>query len=294
MKVSGFSFIRNAVTYGYPVVESITSILPVCDEFVIAVGESEDDTYDLIRSIGSDKIKIIPTVWDPSLNKGGAILAQQTNIALSHCTGGWCFYIQADEAVHEKYLPAIKTAMERFKHDDRIQGLLFNYCHFYGSYHYYGTSRRWYRREVRIIRNNLGISSYKDAQGFRLNGNKLAVKPIDAYIYHYGWVRPPEIMMKKTRYFYSLWDQVQLAFEKLGTAEKYDYSDIDELKQFENSHPQVMQELVKNQNWEFTYDPSKKARLSLKRRFLDAFEKRFGYRIGEYKNYTIVKDTRSS
>ena len=100
--------------------------------------------------------------------------------------------------------------------------------------------------------------------------------------------------MKKTRYFYSLWNQVQLAFERLGTAEKYDYSDIDELEKFEDSHPRVMQELVKNQNWEFTYDPSQKARLSLKRRFLDAFEKRFGYRIGEYKNYSIVKDTRSS
>lgn len=289
MRVSGFSFIRNAIKYDYPVVESVTSILPVCHEFIIAVGDSEDGTADLIRSIPSEKVKIVPTVWDPSLNKGGEILAQQTDIALSHCTGDWCFYIQADEVMHEKYLPSVKSAMERYLMDNRIQGLLFKYRHFYGSYKYYGTSRRWYRNEVRIIRNNTGISSYKDAQGFRLNGKKLTVKPVDAYIYHYGWVRPPEVMMRKTRFFYTLWNQAKLASERLGTAEKYDYGDVDELKEFKEPHPQVMQERVSSQDWDFTYNPLHKPKLSLKRRLLNAFEKMSGYRIGEYKNYTIAK-----
>ena len=67
MKVTGFSFIRNGVKFDFPIVEAIKSILPICDEFVVAVGKSEDDTLGLIQSIGSPKIKIIETVWDESL-----------------------------------------------------------------------------------------------------------------------------------------------------------------------------------------------------------------------------------
>ena len=35
MKVVGFTFIRNALTYDYPVLESIQSLLPLCDEMVV-------------------------------------------------------------------------------------------------------------------------------------------------------------------------------------------------------------------------------------------------------------------
>ncbi|MBM3912615.1 MAG: glycosyltransferase family 2 protein, partial [Sphingomonadales bacterium] len=44
MKVSGFTFIRNAVLLDYPILEAIRSILPLCDEIVVAVGKSEDET----------------------------------------------------------------------------------------------------------------------------------------------------------------------------------------------------------------------------------------------------------
>jgi hypothetical protein len=44
MKVAGFTFIRNAVKNDYPVVEAITSILSICDEFVVALGNSDDGT----------------------------------------------------------------------------------------------------------------------------------------------------------------------------------------------------------------------------------------------------------
>ncbi len=107
MKVSGFSFIRNAIQYDYPIVEAIQSILPLCDEFVIAVGRSEDQTLSLIQSIQSDKIRIIETVWDDSLREGGRVLAVETDKALAAIApdSDWAFYIQGDEVVHEKYLP---------------------------------------------------------------------------------------------------------------------------------------------------------------------------------------------
>ena len=60
MKVSAFTFIKNGQILGYPFLESIQSILPIVDEFVVNVGESEDDTLALIKSIKSRKIRIRP------------------------------------------------------------------------------------------------------------------------------------------------------------------------------------------------------------------------------------------
>jgi hypothetical protein len=110
MKVAGFTFIRNAVKNDYPVVEAITSILPVCDEFIVALGNGNDETGELIKAINSPKIKIINTVWDDTLREGGAVFADQTDIAFTHISpdADWAFYIQGDECVHEKYLPLIK------------------------------------------------------------------------------------------------------------------------------------------------------------------------------------------
>ena len=72
MKVSGFTFVRNAVKYDYPVVESIRSILPAVDEFIVNVGRCDDGTLELIRSIRDPKIKIVESVWDETLREGTA------------------------------------------------------------------------------------------------------------------------------------------------------------------------------------------------------------------------------
>ena len=133
MKISGFTFIRNALKYDYPIVEAITSILPICDEFIVAVGKSEDETLQLIKNINSSKIKIVETVWDDNLREGGHLLAAETNKAFKQISkdSDWAFYIQGDEVIHEKYLPVIQQALKDYKEDTRIEGLLFNYLHFY-------------------------------------------------------------------------------------------------------------------------------------------------------------------
>lgn len=193
MKVAGFTFIRNAVKYDYPIIEAITSILPICDEFIVAIGNSEDETEQLILSIGSPKIKIIHTVWDDTLREGGKVLAIETDKAMDAISTDvdWCFYIQGDEVVHERYLPVIVTAMQQHADDKYVEGLLFKYEHFYGSYQYVGDAPNWYRREIRVVRKDAQIRSYRDAQGFRKNNQKLHVKLIDAFVYHYGWVKNP-------------------------------------------------------------------------------------------------------
>lgn len=287
MKVSDFSFVRNAVKYDYPFLESIQSILPLCDEFIIAVGKSEDTTLEQIRALQAPKIKIIETVWDESLRQGGAILAQQTDVALGQVKGDWAFYLQADEVVHENDLPIIREAMEQYLNDQRVEGLLFSYNHFYGSYRYVGDSRRWYRREVRIVRTGIGVRSWGDAQGFRVGGRKLRVKPIDASICHYGWVKPPEIQQAKQRSFNRLWHSDEWVEKNVEQQTTYDYSNGGKLKPFTGTHPAVMHKRVAAENWSFDYDPTK-VRQSFKEKALNWIEAKTGTRIGEYKNYELL------
>jgi hypothetical protein len=290
MKITGFTIIRNAVMNDYPVVESITSILPVVDEMIVLVGESQDETENLVRGINSPKIKIHHSVWDPSLTEGGAVLAAETDKAFELVApdSDWAFYIQADEVVHEKYHDAIRRAAEQYKDDKRVDGLLFKYLHFYGTYDYVGDSRRWYHREVRIIRNDKSISSYKDAQGFRRNGRPINVKLIPAYIYHYGWVKNPKKMQEKRRNMIDLWQNKTGENEEIVKVDIFDFNeDIDSVKKFEGTHPAVMQKRIAEQNWTVELDIDKK-KFSLKDRLLYWYEKKTGVRLFDFKNYRII------
>jgi len=289
MKVSGFTIIRDAVKNDYPVVEAITSILPLCDEMIVAVGKSDDETLTLIKNIPSDKIKIIETIWDDSLREGGKTFALETDKAFQAVSADsdWCFYIQADEALHERYYAIVRDAMVRFNGDKNVDGLLFNYKHFYGSYDYVGESWQWYRREIRIIRNDQHIFSYKDAQGFRKRPNqKLRVKLIDAYIYHYGWVKDPRVMQKKINNWYKFYRD-EAWINNYTPDEEFDYGQVNSLELFQESHPNVMLARIARKNWKFDHDISKK-RYSAKEKIKRFISSLIGYRIGEYKNYKII------
>lgn len=292
MKVSGFSFIKNALIYDFPVVEAIKSILPVCDEFVVAVGESDDATLELIAQIDPAKIKIVETRWDESLREGGRVLALETDKAFAQLSedSDWAFYIQGDEVVHEKYLDTIYENMSKYKEDKRIDGLLFKYLHFYGSFDYVGASSKWYKHEIRVVRNDKSIYSYRDAQGFRKGNNeKLRVKAIDAYMYHYGWVKEPATMQSKLENNSKYWHDDQWIDDNVraeGNSYVYDRH-VNELKLFEGKHPRVMKERIVAKNWKFDYDISHN-RKSLKDKFKQVLNKGFGIDIA-YKNYLIAK-----
>jgi hypothetical protein len=290
MKVSGFTFVRNAVKFDYPVVESISSILPVVDEFIVSVGDSEDDTLQLIESISSPKIKIVHSVWDDSIRTGGKVLAVETDKAFAQISSDsdWAFYLQADEVVHEKYHETIIHKMKQHLENKEVEGLLFKYLHFYGTYDYVGDSRRWYNREIRIIRNDKSIRSYRDAQGFRKNGRKLKVKLIDAYIYHYGWVKHPEFQQHKRENFEVLWSDQQKTNFKEENNTFFNYlNDADALKKFEETHPLVMQKRIASKNWDIPFDLSRK-NMSIKDRLLYKFEKMTGKRFFDFHNYRII------
>jgi len=292
MKIIGFTFVRNAIKFDYPIVESIKSILPIVDEYIVLVGNSEDETEKLIKNIESNKIKIYHSVWDDSLREGGRVLAVETDKAFAKVPddADWAFYLQADEVIHEQDLDKIYSAMKKYKDDNLVEGLLFNYMHFYGSYDYIGDAYRWYRYEVRVIRNNKNIKSYGDAKGFRwADGRKLRVKHSGAYVYHYGWVRNPRAMMEKQRAFHGLYHNDKWIERHLPKTKIFNYSKIDSLRKFTDSHPAVMKERIARQNWHFDYDLSYNS-LKPKDRFKRIVERLTGWRIGEPRNFVLLKD----
>lgn len=292
MKVCGFTFIRNAEKFDFPIIEAITSVLPICDHFVVAVGKSEDNTRKIIEGIDPEKISVVDTVWNEKLREGGFVYADETNKAIDAISEeyDWCFYIQGDEVVHEKYLPVIKTSMQTNLERKEVGGLLFRYRHFYGTYDYVGDCRHWYRNEIRVIRNDKSIRSYKDAQGFRKNGEKLTVVPVDAEIYHYGWVRHPKFMQEKVdsvKAFYAGISEEEA--QKKASEQEFNYgAEYDALTRFEGTHPEVMQTRIKRLNWEVKVDTGK-IQMKFKYRLLYRIEKLFGVRLFEYRNYKLLR-----
>lgn len=241
MKISGFTIARNIVKYNYPAVEAIRSILPICDELIVNVGDSEDRTLEVINSINSPKLKIFQTKWDDSL--GEEMLAIATNFALKQCRGDWAFYIQTDEVIHEKDLPRLKRYMAKYLHDDRIDGFRFKWLHFYGSFYRYRIDLGWFQKQDRIIRNNGRIESYSGAWAFRRKGGaRINVVKTSCFIYHYGWVNDPRVMAERRR------NAAHLGYATFSDNEKKERYILDDLNKFPvyfGRHPRVMEDIVK-------------------------------------------------
>lgn len=314
MKISGFTFVRNATKLYIPVKESVESILPICDEFVIAVGkgEEQDQTMKEILAINSEKIKIIETEWDVEKYPRNTIYAQQTNIAKSYCTGDWLFYLQCDEVIHEDDLPKIKALCERELGNPKCEGFIFDYLHFWGDYNHYHKSHTWYPKEIRIIRNDTAIHSRGDAQSFRKfenwegtledylsreNSRVLYVKHTGAQVFHYGYVRPPKLMTAKRKSSHSSYHGKSKGEELTKDLPiEFDYGDINKLTLYKGNHPAVMGDWMAKLDWseQLKYD-RKKSNLRqphkherLKYRVISFFENLLGVRIGGIKNYKLI------
>lgn len=313
MKISGFSMVKNADKLYYPIKEAIESILPICDEFVLALGDNDKDdgTQALIDAIDSPKLKVIHTVWDLEKYPNGMENAHQTDIAKNECSGDWVFYIQADEVVHEKDLPAIKKRCEELKDDLEVEGLLFKYYHFWGDYNHYHTVHGWYKNEIRIVRNLPEIHSWESAQSFRripkFDGvnyrvqegtHKLKVATVDAHIYHYGWVRPPYLMQKKKKSLDTIHQGAKTAEAKYKALEnEFDYGPMDMVPTFKGTHPAVMKDKIADFHWGDKLNYSKISKhpgdkkhkhLSKKYRFVTFLEGLIGKEIGGFRNYILL------
>jgi hypothetical protein len=288
VKISGVTIVKNAIEFDYPIVECIQSLLPIVDEMIVSLGDCNDATEALINSIGSPKIKIVHSVWDKSLQSGGTVLAVETNKALQHVSplSDWIFYLQADEVIHQQDYNAIVEAATAFKDNKNIDGLLFNYHHFFGTFNYVGDSRQWYAHEIRMIKNDKSITSYRDAQGFRKNNQKLKVKKANAFLYHYGWVRTPNAQLKKLQNFYTYWSGGEAA--PVADDAMYDYfKNADSVAIFKGTHPAIMEQRIKLRNVSIHLDIKKK-NFTAKYYLLYKIEKWTSIRLFAYKNYKLV------
>ena len=286
MKVSGFTFLRNGQMLGYPFVESIKSILPIVDEFVVALGPCEDETQKMLEAIGDQKIRILHTQWNEVMQDRGYVYGQQKMIAQFNCTGDWAFYLEADEVVHEDDLPKIVEAMERYKNDERVEALLFDYLHFYGNKNSYLDSPGWYRRAPRIIKNSLRSYAPDGLFWLILEKNKKGRYPhaalTGATMYHYGWVRSEEQMNLKSQ-------KVQKYWNKRHSRIDYSQIDPDIIKEFKGSHPKVVEEWLPDAEGIFKADPNHRlSRKEKKHRIMKRLEDLFGIEVSK-KHYRLVK-----
>ncbi len=295
VRISGFTFVRDAIRLDYPIVESIRSILPIVDEYIVNVGDCTDDTLDLIRSIDDSRIRIIETKWNPDRFVRGATNADQTNIALEHCTHPWCIYLQADEVIHEQDHSRITRAIESCDGRQDVDGLLFHYNHFWGDYTRVHRSHNWYDREIRVVRNDPSILSWKSAQSFRKNGQKLGVVDCGAEIYHYGWVRHPEVMSRKSKALDRLHhDQEWVDRKYAGGDIPWDYGPLDRIPLFEGTHPEVMAGRIGEKSWDAGdysdgENPPDHEHLRLFPRIHSALERFLGRKIGGYTNWKLIR-----
>lgn len=310
MKISGFTFVRNAENFYYPIKESIESILPICDEFVVALATSTDKTEEIVQSIGSDKVKVIHSQWKVDEYPKNTEFARQTNIAKEACTGDWLFYLQGDECIHENDLDKIVTGCQKEIDNKEVEGFLFNYKHFWGDYQHFNNSHAWYAREMRIVRNLPDIYSWRDAQSFRKferfthsfadyrkkkDSRKLRVKPVNATVFHYGYVRPPHLMSVKRK-------SSSISFHGLDARKDptvFDYGPLHKLPVYTGTHPRVMHNRIAQWDWADKLQYSGKRRTDrpihkhekLRYKLVSWVENRLlgGHQIAGFKNYVEIK-----
>ncbi|PYO94180.1 MAG: hypothetical protein DMD62_07015 [Gemmatimonadetes bacterium] len=289
--LSAFTLVRNAVKIDFPIVPAIRSVLEVCDEVVVNVGKSDDETRDLVASVNDPRVRILDAVWDFSI--GNRMISAETQRAMDACRGSWGIYIQADEVLHERGAQMLKEKVAEWDRDERVEGLLVKYLHFYGGFDCIATNRRWYRREVRCIRLGGGrdIRPYHGAQGFRVGPGerKIRARPTDAEMFHYGWARPAQAIKEKRTISQTIYPWAKERLEKELQADNH-LEWIPLLQPFTGTHPRAAAEWIAPR----AHDPDRvvgprEFKLEHVRLYIsDWIERLTGARLFEYRNYDVV------
>ena len=286
--LSGFTIVRNAVKLDFPIVPAIRSVLEVCDEVIVNVGKSDDDTRDLVAAIADPRMRILDTEWD--FSKRNLMLSIETQRAMDACRGTWGIYIQADEVLHEDGARILREKTREWDGDARVEGLLVDYLHFYGGFDTVATSRRWYRRETRCIRLGRDIRPYQGAQGFRVGPEyrRIGVRVTGAEMFHYGWARPAKAIREKHEASKVIYPWSRQRSEQEQARGYLEWLPL--LRPFTGTHPRVAREWVAQR----AHDPE---RIIGPRRFKpehvrfyisDWIERLTGARLFEFRNYDVV------
>ncbi len=254
MRISAFTFLRNGVQLAYPFVESIRSALPLVDEYVVALGQSDDGSREAIEAIDDERIRIIDTQWNGKTGRG-FVYGQQKMIGMFNTTGDWSLYLEGDEVLHEQDIEGIRELVEQADRNARVEAIAFKYHHYYGTPNLLATGPAWYRVEPRMIRNHdIRVIAPGGLYFLVLDRNKRGRYPraveTNATIHHYGWVRPIDSHHRKARQVSSYWGAPR------DMANPYEDVDASILKPFTGEHPAVMKDwLAERANHEFSPNP---------------------------------------
>ena len=286
--LSGFTLVRNAIKLDFPIVPAIRSVLEVCDEVVVNVGASEDETRDLVASIDDPRVRILDSTWD--FAKRNLMISHETERAMQACRGGWGIYIQADEVLHEDGARLLKEKTTEWDTDPRVEGLLVRYLHFYGGFDLVATNRRWYRREVRCVRLGRDIRPYQGAQGFRVGPEqrRIRARATDAVMFHYGWARPANAIKEKHELSKTIYPWSK---EHSARAQERDHLEwLPLLKRFAGAHPRAAAEWVSQRmvDAERRIGPRRLRPEHLRLYVSDWIERITGARVFEFRNYELV------
>jgi len=288
MKISGFTFIRNGSLLGYPYIESLRSLLPLCDEVVVAVGAGQDNTLARITAIGAPKLRIVKTIWNESMQDRGYVYAQQKMIAQFNCSGDWAFYLEGDEILHEKDIPTLKATLQKYVDNHKVEALVFDYYHFYGSPNTLAISPGWYRRAPRVIRNSIRSYSPDGLFFVVMDKNKRGRYPNAALagipIYHYGHVRAVASMQEKIQQVSQYWGHAPPAFDGYGNIMPQ------AIGKFNGNHPAVIKNwLAEHAEPNLRLNPDyKPTRRENRHRWMMRLEDLLGLELSK-KHYRLIK-----
>jgi hypothetical protein len=267
--VSGLAIIRNGVQLDYAFLESIRSALPICDEFIVVVGDSEDDTRERISALDDPRIRLVDSTWSDLVQPRRCLLAQQTNIGLHLCRGRWCLYMQSAEVLHEDSLPRLRALMEANAEDPKVEALLLERLTFYGDgQHVLRVYPEAFKYVPRVIKPHIGVHSIRDAMsfavfdGWSMRGRYPRALDSGEFLYRYALVHTPEGLAARG---------TAVHHEEGGGAQDPDafYTRVPRawVADYEGSHPAVMEERLSGVGQQYdSSDPRCRHEMSLKER----------------------------
>ena len=248
-KISVYTYLKNGEKFDYPFLESILSVIEVCDECIVCcASDSEDQTWLYLQRLEKmfPKIRLLPSeLWKEKNLVDGAVIRLAAEEAMSYCTGDWLWHLQADEVYTRADARTLRELVNTY-HRQAVDGFIFNVLHFYAGYDQQITAQAaeigWYQKCIRLIRAGAG-HHIGDAWTIVMSDLKPSTAiPVDVTIYHYGHVRDKEAMRTKATYMETLYHALPDTYEFCPEG-KFEYSQVPQkyLKPFLTPHPETMQ-----------------------------------------------------
>jgi hypothetical protein len=252
----------NLIIMDYPFAEALENALAVCDEAVIVVSDSEDDTADWVMDLqvyhGWERVAVAYQQFHYDRHW------QQRwwEFAASLTDAEWLMYHDADEVFHEDDIPVIRSQMTR----PEIKLICFPYTHFYMTPSY---TRNFYPYHTRLGRRSAGyrmqnwctdgtpnfpacqmVTGVDGLEAHNQRGDHVAYMT-ERPFYHYSWARHPRALalsQAKHKAWYTA-DGNGLADGRLPEVEPHDFRTefprqamLGNLKPYDGKRPSIMEE----------------------------------------------------